>query len=77
MCSRLPCLTTSCMQTYVFEIVPVVNIVNGVSTTRPQLKLVVKEEGTAPVTAINNMGNYIVQAMGQKVGRHAGWPRKW
>jgi cleavage and polyadenylation specificity factor subunit 1 len=48
--------------------VDVVEVIDAGSRYRRQLKLVVKEEGTAPVTAINSLSGYLIHAMGQKVG---------
>lgn len=62
--------------TYIFEVVPVVDIVqnefgdgdsNLQSTTSHRLRLICSEEGFSPISAIANLGTYIIQAMGQKV----------
>ncbi|GHJ84497.1 hypothetical protein NliqN6_0899 [Naganishia liquefaciens] len=51
--------------TYVFEIVEVV----GADDIRGEwrLRLICTEEGKGPVSALANIGKYIVQAMGQKI----------
>ena len=52
-------------QTYVFEVVEVVGS-NG-SLGEWRLRLICTEEGKGPVSALANIGKYVVQAMGQKV----------
>ena len=69
---------TLARQTYVFEIVEVVGADNIRGEWR--LRLICTEEGKGPVSALANIGKYIVQAMGQKVcsesgGRAATQPR--
>lgn len=46
--------------TYIFEVVPVVD-------TGHRLRLICSEDGAASVTALSNVGPYLVHAIGQKV----------
>ncbi|KAJ9114950.1 hypothetical protein QFC20_001325 [Naganishia adeliensis] len=51
--------------TYVFEIIEVIGAAPGVGDWR--LRLICTEEARGPISAIANIGQYLVQAMGQKI----------